>query len=204
MPVPQNAQALFTFLTGIGLSANAAAGVLGNIEQESGGNVESKGDGGGGLIGFTPLPSGYVTGNTSADLQTQEKAIQAWINNHGGLQALNAASTSPTAAATYFMNQDERPAAATANLANRIASAVAVAAAAASGNWPTGSGGGGGGGGGIDDLVNAITGPFQDLDGILKAFIWFFKPENWVRIVAGLFGAVALFIGGTALYQAAK
>ena len=47
----------------------AAAGIAGNIYQESKGNPESVGSGGGGLIGWTPLPSGFVTGNVQADLQ---------------------------------------------------------------------------------------------------------------------------------------
>ena len=62
--------------------------------QESGGNPESVGDGGGGLIGWTPLPGGYVTGNPAADLQTQLAAIltfnQIWSQY---IPALNAASS---------------------------------------------------------------------------------------------------------------
>ena len=72
---PLNYGAIVTFLTAHGYSDNAAAGIAGNIYAESGGNPESVGDGGGGLIGWTPLPGGYVTGNPAADLQTQLNAI---------------------------------------------------------------------------------------------------------------------------------
>ena len=73
--VPANYAAIVGFLTAHGYTGNAAAGIAGNIWQESDGNPESVGDGGGGLIGWTPLPGGYVTGNPSADLQTQLSGI---------------------------------------------------------------------------------------------------------------------------------
>jgi hypothetical protein len=126
-PVPANYAAIMSFLTAHGYSGVAAAGIAGNIYQESGGNPESEGDGGGGLIGWTPLPGGYVTGNPSADLQTQLAAIltfnQIWSQY---IPALNAAS-SPAAAADIYVTDFERagiPAA-----GNREAAATAVAAA---------------------------------------------------------------------------
>ncbi len=124
---PENYGAIVTFLTAHGYSGNAAAGIAGNIYQESGGNPESVGDGGGGLIGWTPLPGGYVTGNPAADLQTQLNAIltfnQIWAQY---IPALNAAA-SPAQAADIYVTDFERagiPAA-----ANREAAANAVAAA---------------------------------------------------------------------------
>jgi LysM repeat protein len=125
--VPANYAAIVGFLTAHGYTGNAAAGIAGNIWQESGGNPESVGDGGGGLIGWTPLPGGYVTGNPAADLQTQLAAIltfnQIWAQY---IPALNAAS-SPAAAADIYVTDFERagiPAAGT-----REAAAQAVAAA---------------------------------------------------------------------------
>ena len=125
--VPANYAAIVGFLTSHGYTGNAAAGIAGNIWQESGGNPESVGDGGGGLIGWTPLPGGYVTGNPAADLQTQLTAIlafnQIWSQY---IPALNAAS-SPAAAAAIYVTDFERagiPAA-----GNREAAAQAVAAA---------------------------------------------------------------------------
>jgi len=125
--VPANYAAIVGFLTAHGYTGNAAAGIAGNIWQESGGNPESVGDGGGGLIGWTPLPGGYVTGNPAADLQTQLAAIltfnQIWSQY---VPTLNAAS-SPAAAADIYVTDFERagvPAAGT-----REAAAEAVAAA---------------------------------------------------------------------------
>lgn len=105
---PLNYGAIVTFLTGHGYSGNAAAGIAGNIYQESGGNPESVGDGGGGLIGWTPLPAGYVTGNPAADLQTQLSAIlrfnQIWAQY---ISTLNAAG-SPAQAADIYVTDFER------------------------------------------------------------------------------------------------
>ena len=107
-PLPANYAAIVGFLTGHGYTGNAAAGIAGNIYQESGGNPESAGDGGGGLIGWTPLPSGYLTGNPSADLRTQLQAIlgfnQIWAQY---IPTLNAAG-SPAQAADIYVTDFER------------------------------------------------------------------------------------------------
>lgn len=126
-PLPANYPAIMSFLTSHGYTGNAAAGIAGNIYQESGGNPGSGGDGGRGLIGWTPLPAGYVTGSPSADLQTQLTAILAFNKIWSQyIPALNAAS-SPAAAAGIYVTDFERagiPAA-----GNREAAATAVAAA---------------------------------------------------------------------------
>ena len=125
--LPDNVSAIVSFLLAHGYSDNAAAGMAGNMYQESKGNPESEGMGGGGLIGWTPLPAGYVTGNVSADLQTQLTALLAY--NEGWSQyipELNAAA-SPADAAYIYVTLFERagiPAAAT-----REAAAEAVASA---------------------------------------------------------------------------
>ena len=125
--LPANYAAIVGFLTTHGYTGLAAAGIAGNIYQESEGNPESVGSGGGGLIGWTPLPSGFVTGNTSADLQTQLEALltfnQQWSQY---IPALNAA-TSATEAADIYMNDFEHPGIPAAG--NREAAAGAVAAA---------------------------------------------------------------------------
>jgi hypothetical protein len=125
--VPANYGAIVSFLTSHGYTGNAAAGIAGNIWQESDGNPESVGDGGGGLIGWTPLPGGYVTGNYSADLQTQLAAVltfnRIWSQY---IPALNAAS-SPAAAAAIYVTDFER--AGIPAVGNREAAAEAVAAA---------------------------------------------------------------------------
>jgi Phage tail lysozyme len=125
--LPDNVTAIVTFLVAHGYSDNAAAGIAGNMYQESKGNPESEGMGGGGLIGFTPLPGGYVTGNTAADLQTQLEAVLAYNQQWSSyLPELNDAA-SPADAASIYVTDFERagiPAAST-----REASAEAVASA---------------------------------------------------------------------------
>jgi hypothetical protein len=125
--LPENVTAIVSFLLKHGYSDNAAAGIAGNIYQESSGNPEAVGDGGGGLIGWTPLPSGYITGDVSADLDTQLAGVltydQEWSSY---LSALNSAAT-PADAAYIYVTDFERagiPAAAT-----RESSAANVASA---------------------------------------------------------------------------
>jgi Phage tail lysozyme len=125
--LPANYAVIVTFLMAHGYSGLGAAGVAGNIYQESKGNPESVGTGGGGLIGWTPLPSGFVTGNPSADLQTQLSALLTYNDQWSGyLPALNAA-TSATDAAYIYMTDFERPGIPAAY--NRESAADAVAAA---------------------------------------------------------------------------
>jgi len=125
--LPDNVTAIVTFLLAHGYSDNAAAGIAGNMYQESKGNPESEGMGGGGLIGFTPLPAGYVTGNPAADLQTQLEAVltynQQWASYLPELED----AASPADAASIYVTDFERagiPAAST-----REASAEDVASA---------------------------------------------------------------------------
>ncbi|MDR0344819.1 MAG: phage tail-type lysozyme domain-containing protein [Nocardiopsaceae bacterium] len=126
-PLPANYATIVSFLMAHGYTGNAAAGIAGNIYQESMGNPESVGSGGGGLIGWTPLPGGLVTGNEAADLQAQLKAIldfnQQWSQY---LPALNGAG-SPAAAADIYVTDFER--AGIPATSNREAAASAVAAA---------------------------------------------------------------------------
>jgi hypothetical protein len=125
--LPDNYAAIVTFLTSNGYTGIAASGIAGNMYQESKGDPESQGDGGGGLIGWTPLPAGLVTGNPSADLQAQLEAVLAFNREWSPyIPALNSAGT-PAAAADIYVTDFERagvPAAGT-----REAAAEAVAAA---------------------------------------------------------------------------
>jgi hypothetical protein len=125
--LPLNYATIVNFLIGHGYTSLAAAGVAGNIYQESGGNPESGDAAAGGLIGWTPLPSGYITGDASADLQAQLAGLLAF-NDHLGefLPALNAATT-PANAAYVYMTDFERPGFPAAS--NRENAAIAVAGA---------------------------------------------------------------------------
>lgn len=125
--LPANYAAIVSYLAGHGYTPVAATGIAGNIYQESMGNPESEGTGGGGLIGWTPLPAGFVTGNPAADLQTQLAALltynQQWAQY---IPVLNAAKT-PVAAAYIYMTYFERPGIPAAG--NREGAAAAVAQA---------------------------------------------------------------------------
>jgi hypothetical protein len=125
--LPYNYATIVNFLVAHGYTKLGAVGIAGNIYQESKGDPESIGSGGGGLIGWTPLPSGFVTGNATADLQTQLVALLTY--NQGWAQyipMLNAAAN-PTDAAYIYMTYFERPGLPAA--ANREGAAVAVAQA---------------------------------------------------------------------------
>jgi len=125
--LPANYPAIVGFLTKHGYTRFAAAGMAGNIYQESKGNPESVGTGGGGLIGWTPLPPGFVTGNPAADLRTQLAALLTYNKQWSQyIPALNAAK-SATAAADIYMNYFERPGIPAAS--NREGAAAAVASA---------------------------------------------------------------------------
>src|SRR5882757_9508545 len=86
--IPANAQVIWDYLIGKGASNNAAAGILGNIEQESGGDPAA-----GpwpqqyGLIQWTP-PTNYFSSPPS--LAQQLPAIIAYINANGGMADINA------------------------------------------------------------------------------------------------------------------
>jgi Phage tail lysozyme len=125
--LPANVTAIVSFLLANGYSHNAAAGIAGNIYQESKGDPESIGMGGGGLIGWTPLPSGFVTGNYSADLQTQLAALLTYNQGWSGyLPALNSAS-SPASAAYIYVTDFERAGIPAASTREQAATDVAAA-----------------------------------------------------------------------------
>ena len=125
--LPGNVTAIVNFLLSNGYTADAAAGIAGNIYQESKGNPESEGTGGGGLIGWTPLPAGFVTGNPAADLQTQLAALLTYNQQWAQYIPMLNAATSATDAADIYMNYFERPGIPAAY--NREGAAAAVAQA---------------------------------------------------------------------------
>jgi hypothetical protein len=112
-----NVLAIGQYLVDNGYSKAAAAGVASCVDGESRGNPESVGDGGGGLIGWTPLGSAapdanIVTGNASADMMTQLADILYYNSNEIGasqVAELNS-QTDPVAAADFFSQHFEKPA----------------------------------------------------------------------------------------------
>jgi len=189
----ENAEAIYKGLLAMGLSTNAAAGVAGNIYQESHGNPSSPSGAGGGLFGET-LANGGSTGGGS--LTQQLAALKSYIAANGSIGAINANASTPQAAADYFSNNYERPG--IPDLSNREQAAEWVAAAAQSGNWGTSAGtpDSGGGSGGLLSIPSEISGAFDDVDKVVKYLI---TPSNWVRIVAFLAGTALLLIATYAL-----
>jgi Phage tail lysozyme len=98
------------YLQSNGYSRAAAAGIAGCIAGESGGDPESTGDGGNGLIAWTPPKAGIVTGNATQDLQTQLPDIIEYNNEQGaGLIAMLNSMTDPVQAADFYSENFERP-----------------------------------------------------------------------------------------------
>jgi Phage tail lysozyme/LysM domain len=126
-----NLLAIGQYLVDNGYSKAAAAGVASCVDGESGGNPESVGDGGGGLIGWTPLSSAQpnsniVTGNVSADMMAQLADI-LYYNSHeigaSRVAELNS-QTDPVAAADFFSQNFERPAVTDSDVVSSVAEQV--------------------------------------------------------------------------------
>ena len=120
-----NASAIGPYLLAHGANKIAAAGIMGNMLQESGGAWNAPG---GGLIQI-------IAGPQPTSLAQSLAQTIAYINANGGMGPINAAMN-PAQATEIFMNQYERPAPATENLARRLAGAAAAYSAGYdSGGW---------------------------------------------------------------------
>jgi hypothetical protein len=194
-----NAEVIYKGLIAMGLSTNAAAGVAGNIYQESGGNPTSSSGAGGGLFGEETQNGGTTGGGSMTE---QLAALAKFIAANGSISQINANASSPETAAVYFMNQYERPNKALENEPNRVAAATYVAAAAKSGNWGTSAGtsgsspagGGGGGGSGLLSFPTDIVNFFGDAQKLVDKVMWLSMPASWVRIAAFLAGVALILI----------
>jgi hypothetical protein len=109
--------AIGQYLVDNGYTKAAAAGVASCVDGESGANPESEGDGGGGLIGWTPLgsaePDGnIITGDVSADMMTQLGDILYYNADEIGQSAVDELNneTDPVAAADFYSQNFEKPA----------------------------------------------------------------------------------------------
>ena len=105
------------YLVENGYSKAGAAGVVGCIDGESGGNPESVGSGGGGLIGWTPISSAapnanIITGNPATDMMTQLEDLLYYNSTEIGQSLVNQlnAITDPVQAADFFSQNFEKPA----------------------------------------------------------------------------------------------
>lgn len=122
----ENLVTLAKFLVANGYSKAAAAGVAACVAGESQGNPESVGSGGGGLIGWTPLPAGLVTGNPNIDLANQLHQIIQYNNANGNVAALNSIGN-PLSAADYYSRVFERPAVLYSDVVSSVAYSVYAA-----------------------------------------------------------------------------
>ena len=126
-----NLLAVAQFLVQHGYSKAAAAGVASCIDGESGGNPESVGSGGGGLIGWTPIGSAapnanIITGNREQDMTTQLSDILFYNSNEIGqslVSELNS-QTDPVAAADFFSQNFEKPAVTDSDVVQSVAEQV--------------------------------------------------------------------------------
>jgi hypothetical protein len=112
-----NTLAIGQYLLDNGYSVAAAAGVASCVDGESGANPESEGDGGGGLIGWTPLGSAQpdgniITGDASADMMTQLADILYYNADEIGQSTVDElnSQTDPVAAADFYSQNFEKPA----------------------------------------------------------------------------------------------
>jgi Phage tail lysozyme/LysM domain len=109
--------AIGEYLVQNGYSDAAAAGVASCVDGESGGNPESVGSGGGGLIGWTPIGSAapnsnIITGDVAQDMTTQLADILYYNSTEIGqslVSQLNS-QTDPVAAADFYSQNFEKPA----------------------------------------------------------------------------------------------
>jgi LysM repeat protein len=126
-----NLLAIGQYLMDNGYSAAAAAGVASCVDGESGGNPESVGSGGGGLIGWTPLGSAapnanIITGDASQDMTTQLADIMYYNSNEIGqslVDELNS-QTDPVAAADFYSQNFEKPAVTDSDVVSSVAEQV--------------------------------------------------------------------------------
>ena len=127
--IPANAAAMASFFENQGFTKIATAGLLGNIEQESGGNPEA---------GTNPPGKGLIQilGDPGGSLSQELARTMTYIFQNGGVADINAHSQTPASAATWFSDVYERPG--NPQLANRIASANASYAAGYAGGGPVG------------------------------------------------------------------
>jgi Phage tail lysozyme len=126
-----NLLAIGQYLVQNGYSAAAAAGVASCVDGESGGNPESVGSGGGGLIGWTPLSSAapnpnVITGNAAQDMMTQLADILYYNSTEIGqsLVAQLNSNTDPVAAADFFSENFEKPAVTNSDVVPSVAEQV--------------------------------------------------------------------------------
>lgn len=130
------AQTIYEALLFAGATPVQAAGIMGNMVQESSLDPEDNAPGNWGLVQWTIPGAGsgidrnqYITGNTIHDIEAQIELLK----QQGGFAA--ASGSTAEEAAVNFMNNYERPDAALANEARRTSAATSIFQVAQSGGW---------------------------------------------------------------------
>lgn len=170
-----NYEVIASWLMDHGFSRAAAAGIVGTIAGESGGNPESVGSGGGGLIGWTPISSAYphkpiVTGHPKKDLDMQLIDLVAYVKRNGSISDMNKFKD-PVQAARHFSAKYERPAVTYSDVRESVARDMyAFLAHHKQGQGASGGGGGGGSGGGAPAL--GLTGGLSTSPIPIPGFEW--------------------------------
>lgn len=145
IPVNQNEITAYNYFVGKGLTPTASAGIVGNLQQESGVNPESVQVGGPGR-GIAQWAQGgrwnpaLMTGNPSVDLNNQLGYVWNELNT-GYSGTLSSIQSAPnvTAATVDFQNTYEIPNPAYADTSARVAYAQSVLNAAGGSPTVTGS-----------------------------------------------------------------
>lgn len=109
--------AVAQYLVENGYSDAAAAGVASCVDGESGGDPESVGSGGGGLIGWTPTSSAapnpnIITGDPTTDMMTQLADLLYYNSTEIGQSLVAELDTisDPVDAADFYSQNFEKPA----------------------------------------------------------------------------------------------
>jgi hypothetical protein len=224
-----NAVLAYIFFVGKGLAPAQAAGIVGNLQQESGINPEtsvldSNGKMSYGLAswnaGSYPDAAGQVTGNYWADFQNQLGYLWGQIGPGGAAATVTSAmsTTDPQAAAVTFQNGFERCSncnpTARSNYAEQVFMGMSNVQPATLTSWIGKIGGdiggwigqwvfgpaGGAAGGAAGKAVGNIGADFSSLNKILGWLTDLTKGSFWLR--AGEFAlGVVLTVGGVALFM---
>jgi LysM repeat protein len=119
------------YLVENGYSDAAAAGVASCVDGESGGNPESVGTGGGGLIGWTPIGSAapnsnIITGNPAQDMMAQLSDLLYYNSTEIGQSMVDELNgqTDPVAAADFYSQNFEKPAVTDSDVVQSVAEQV--------------------------------------------------------------------------------
>lgn len=192
---------IYTDLVNAGLSSNQAAGVMGNMEYESGFNVEAhamdtNGFESNGLIQWNeasyPDSGSLITGNVNKDLQDQiNYLIHNTHNTQEGLQGSTAGQVGGNWASHVEVCQGCQPGGAQYN--ERVAAATRIEQSAQSGNWPKGGSGisgSGGGGSNANTTANVSCGSFwQAMLGGPNSILQYLSCQSANGIVGGVTGS---------------